>query len=154
MSSILYPSVGEGEEPGTWLLNPWHACLYLWVSYENIWKILKASKQRKMCFQVFSLAGLETHSSIQCLPLGNISEVFPTRCSNHLSYPFLDTFFFSSLWYVSTKLERFKWWNIITHMGLRGTSWWITQAEQAVIQALLTSLGREKIAQRMKRILS
>ena len=123
MSSILYPSVGEGEEPGTWLLNPWHACLYLWVSYENIWKTLKASKQRKMCFQVFSLAGFQTHSSIQCLPLGNISEVFPTRCSNHISYPFLDTFFFSlPLVCVHQTQERFKWWNIITHMGLRGTS--------------------------------
>lgn len=87
--------------------------IVLFKMFEKFWK------RRKMCLQVVLRPASLSHSSVQSIPPG-IAKVRPVRCNIYPSCPFSCSFFLS-LGYVSTELIEVKWWNIITHMGLRGT---------------------------------
>lgn len=143
-SSILYLVWGRGNNPEVGCLTlGMPAYILEWVM--NIWKILKASKQRKMCFQVFSLR------SFQFPPFNaSHSETFLRcslqDCSNHLSISIFRHFFFSPFGMCPPNSKRFKWWNIITHMGCVGLLGELLRQGAGMIQVLLTSLGREKNA--------
>lgn len=102
---------GGREQWGAWQLNPWQAYFCDWGT-TNILKILKA--EDNLFSGVFTSS---FHSLFLIPPTSNISKVFPVRCKIYPSYPFLCTFLFP----FGICPLRFKWWNIITHMALRGT---------------------------------